>query len=275
MLIFSKKDRKLAALEKELAALRKKESQLMEDAQKTTSPRWKADLEKKVPERIYHSLEITFTKAFFLVFTQGIGIIEKTYNRQSLEDTHCIQDYAVMVKGGQRELKQIKRNADRSGMTNTALTAVEGLGLGALGIGLPDIVLFIGILHKGVYETALSYGFSYDTPQEQHFILCMMEAALAKGSDFTVKNAKVDQMIEEMPQASDAELQVQIQKTGCAFAADMLLLKFVQGFPIIGILGGAMNPIYYHKVMRYVHLKYQKRYLMTLAHRKRLSLILH
>ena len=28
------------------------------------------------------------------------------------------------------------------------------MGLGLLGIGLPDIVLFVGMLLKGVYETA-------------------------------------------------------------------------------------------------------------------------
>ena len=89
-----------------------------------------------MPEKVYHSLEAAFSKAFSIVFTQGIGIIEHTYNRQSLEENYAVQDYAVMVKGGRRELKQVKRNAGRSGMGNTALTAVEGIGLGALGIGL-------------------------------------------------------------------------------------------------------------------------------------------
>lgn len=210
-----------------------------------------------------------------MVFTQGIGVIEKTYNRQNLEETHSVQDYAVQVRGGRKELKQVKRNAGRSGMANTALTTVEGIGLGALGIGLPDIVLFVGMLLKGIYETALSYGFSYDTPEERLFILRMMEAALTKGTAFATKNARVDCMIEEVPQVSEDELQAQIQKTGSAFSVDMLLLKFVQGFPIVGVLGGAANPVYYNKVMRYVQLKYQKRYLLTVAQRNGISLRFH
>ena len=233
---------------------------------------WKTDLEKKVPEKVYRSLETAFSKAFSVVFTQGVGVIEKTYNRQNLEETHSVQDYAVQVKGGRKELKQVKRNAGRSGLTNTALTTVEGIGLGALGIGLPDIVVFVGMLLKGVYETALSYGFAYDTPEERLFILRMMETALTKGPDFAVKNARVDGMIEEMPQTGEDELQAQIQKTGSAFAVDMLLLKFVQGFPLVGILGGAANPVYYNKVMRYVQLKYQKRYLLAVAQRNGYSL---
>ena len=45
------------------------------------------------------------------------------------------------------------------------------------------------------------------------------------------------------------------------FAVDMLLLKFIQGMPVVGFLGGAANPVYYRKVMQYVLLKYRKRYL--------------
>jgi len=272
MSIFIKKDKKRAALEKEYASVLKKETQLKQSAMKTTAPRWKTDLEKKVPEKVYRSLETAFSKAFSVVFTQGVGVIEKTYNRQNLEETHSVQDYAVQVKGGRKELKQVKRNAGRSGLTNTALTIVEGIGLGALGIGLPDIVVFVGMLLKGVYETALSYGFAYDTPEERLFILRMMETALTKGPDFAVKNARVDGMIEEMPQTGEDELQAQIQKTGSAFAVDMLLLKFVQGFPLVGILGGAANPVYYNKAMRYVQLKYQKRYLLAVAQRNGYSL---
>ena len=272
MVLFQKKDKKRAALEKEYAAVLKKETQLKQSAMKATAPRWKTDLEKKVPEKVYHSLEAAFSKAFSVVFTQGVGVIEKTYHRQNLEETYSVQDYAVQVKGGRKELKQVKRNAGRTGLANTVLTTVEGIGLGALGIGLPDIVVFVGMLLKGIYETALSYGFSYDTPEERLFILRMMEATLTKGHAFAVKNARVDGMIEEMPQAGDDEVLAQIQKTGSAFAVDMLLLKFVQGFPLVGVIGGAANPIYYNMVMRYVQLKYQKRYLLAVAQRSGISL---
>lgn len=43
---------------------------------------------------------------------------------------------------------------------------------------------------------------------------------------------------------------------------DMLLLKLIPGLPVVGILGGAANPVYYSKVMKYVQLKYRKRYLL-------------
>lgn len=43
------------------------------------------------------------------------------------------------------------------------------------------------------------------------------------------------------------------------------LLKFVQGLPIVGILGGAANPVYYRRVLRYVQLKYRKRWLWKIS----------
>ena len=38
---------------------------------------------------------------------------------------------------------------------------------------------------------------------------------------------------------------------------------------MVGLLGGAANPVYYNKVMRYVELKYRKRYLWRLLQREK------
>ena len=59
------------------------------------------------------------------------------------------------------------------------------------------------------------------------------------------------------------KLTEQIKNTADAFAMDMLLVKFIQGLPIAGILGGVSNPIYYKRIMNYVQLKYHKRYLLS------------
>jgi hypothetical protein len=55
----------------------------------------------------------------------------------------------------------------------------------------------------------------------------------------------------------------QLQHTSDAFAMDMLLMKFIQGLPIVGIVGGLANPVYYQRILNYVKLKYRKRYLLT------------
>lgn len=94
-----------------------------------------------------------------------------------------------------RSLRRVQGEARTGESRNLLLTTVEGIGLGALGIGLPDIVLFVGMLLKGIYETALRYGFSYDTPEERLWILKAMEASLTKGSGWLERNQAVDQIM--------------------------------------------------------------------------------
>ncbi len=224
---------------------------------------WKQAVESKIPEKVYAGLESAFCKGFSVVFHQGKVVIEKGFNKEKVKADHAIRDYAVQVKGGRKELKQMHKSAKQSDLLNMAVTTVEGIGLGALGIGMPDIVLFLGTLLKGIYETALNYGFDYESRQEQMLILKMMAAALSSGQDWVDRNQEIDEMISlETIGISEEVFQEQIQETASVFAMDMLILKFIQGLPIVGILGGAANPVYYNKVMKYVQLKYRKRYFL-------------
>lgn len=99
--------------------------------------------------------------------------------------------------------------------------------------------------------------------EEKIFILKMLETAMLTGEAWGIANEVVDAYIEQdvhgIPE--DDVVKQQIEKTANAFATDMLVTKFIQGLPIVGMLGGATNPVYYHKVMSYVQLKYRKRYL--------------
>lgn len=253
------------ALDKEWKRLKRQEEKLEAAAQEARPAGWKAQLAAKVPARTYESLEAAFGKAFGLVFSQGRVILEKGYDKEALLQDHEIRDYAVQLKGGRRELRHMHKSASKAANRNLAITTVEGIGLGALGIGLPDIVLFLSTLLKSVYETSLSYGFDYAAPSEQLLILKMMAAALSHGEERAALNRDVDRLLEIGGHPiAQAALDAQMRQTASVFALDMLLLKFLQGTPIVGIIGGAANPVYYRRVMSYVQLKYRKRYLMGL-----------
>lgn len=255
--------RRKAALTQELLAVEKQEKKMQRSALKAKPAAWKAELESRIPEKVYTGLESAFCKGFGLVFNQGRAIIEKGYNKEDIQADHSIRDFAVQVKGGRKELKQMHKSAKQADFLNLAVTAVEGVGLGALGIGMPDIVLFLGTLLKGVYETALNYGFDYESRQEQIFILKMMQTALSTGENWVTRNAEVDEMLTlEAVGITDEDFKQQMKETSSAFAMDMLLLKFIQGLPVVGIIGGAANPVYYSKVMKYVQMKYRKWYLL-------------
>ena len=255
--------RREAALTKELQTVEKQEKKMEQAALKAKPATWKKELESRIPEKVYAGLESAFCKGFGVVFDQGRVIIEKGYNKEDLQTDHAIRDFAVKLKGGRKELKQMHKSAKQSDLVNMAVTTVEGIGLGALGVGMPDIVLFLGNLLKGVYETALNYGFDYESRQEQLLILKMMQTALSSGESWVQRNAEVEEMLKlETVDITDDQFKQQTKETASAFAMDMLLLKFIQGLPVVGIIGGAANPIYYSKVMKYVHLKYRKRYLL-------------
>ena len=251
------------ALKKELGAVEKKEKKLQQAFVKAKQPAWKTAVGDKIPQKIYTGLESTFCKGFSLVFNQGRGIIEKSYNKENLKNDHSIRDYAVQIKGGRKELKALHKSARRADGMNLVITTAEGLALGALGVGMPDIVLFISTLLKGVYETVLNYGYDYDSPEEQYIILNMMSASLIAGQERIEWDEMIDGLIAEPPeQVSREVLEEQIRETASVFAMDMLLLKFIQGMPVVGLLGGVANPIYYKRVVKYVQLKYRKRYLL-------------
>jgi len=253
--------RKLA--NRELLKLRYQEQELEKAAMKAKPMGWKDLLEKNIPEKVYSGLEGAFCTGFSLVFQQGRKLIEKTYKKEALQRSHALRDWKVKTAGSRADLRGMDRSAKKSDNLNKAVTTAEGIALGALGVGLPDIVLFLTTLLKGIYETAIHYGFGYESRQEQYLILKMMSASLKSGNPWVWENKAVDKLLSsELPEISEEQFREQMRKTASDFAMDMLLLKFIQGMPVVGFLGGAANPVYYQKVLNYVQLKYKKRYLL-------------
>lgn len=257
------------ALRRELAAVEKQENKRLTRTQQKRKPLWKTELEKKVPRKVYTGLESAFCKGFELVFSQGRGLIEKSYDREGIQKDHAIRDFAVQIKGGKKELRQMHKSARKSDLRNLVVTTAEGVGLGALGIGMPDVVLFLSTVLKGVYETALHYGYDYTSSREQLLILKLLAASLSSGELFSQLDREVEALLPERDCAvTQEELQAQIRETASVFAMDMLVLKFIQGMPVVGIIGGMANPVYYRKIMGYVQLKYRKRYLLKLNEKR-------
>lgn len=250
-------------LNRERLHLNQEERKLREAAMKARPAGWKRELENRIPGKTYDGLVSAFSQGFSLVFKKGKKIIEVTYDKKSLKEQHQSRSEAA-AEGNRGALKQMRKSVRKSNSRNMTATTAEGIALGLLGVGLPDIVLFISTLLKGIYETALQYGFEYDTRREQYFILTMMKAALSTGSAWDRADREVESlMTQETIVVTEEALNTQIRQTAEQFAVDMLLLKFIQGMPVVGFLGGAANPVYYRRVMKYVQIKYRKRYLQN------------
>lgn len=273
MSLFFLPNRRAAALQKEWKLLLRREAALRQAAVRP-APGWKDALERKIPPKAAAGLRSAFAKAFGLVLDKGVAVIEKSYDKQTLQQDYALRDYAVQLKGGRKQLRAVRKGAAGAEPFNLALTTLEGVGLGVLGVGLPDLVLFLGMLFKGVYQTALQYGYDYTSPDEKLFVLAAMEGALAREEAFAHADAAVDALLTEpaLPQPTAQQLQAQLRSTADVFAVELLALKFIQGLPVAGVLGGAANPVYYHRVLQYVRLKYHKRWLLQTARQQGVQL---
>lgn len=213
-----------------------------------------------VPDKLQETLDKAFLKAFALIFEKGTGVIEKTYNREKKEQDFKIRAYSAEVRKNRKALRAFGKEAAAGKTINMAVSAVEGVGMGLLGLGLPDIPLFLGVLLKSIYEIALSYGFSYDSEEEHIFILKLVETALSHEDRLMEGNLALNQWIsEETPFGIGVE--EQMKRTAHALSMELLCLKFIQGLPVVGVLGGISDMVYQKKISDYAALKYQRRFL--------------
>lgn len=255
-------DSRQKALENELKYIKRCERDMQKQAMRADFP-WKKKIESRIPETAHRNLEKAFAKAFAIIFEKGVTVIEKSFDKDALMQEHAINNVNVDISQSRDELKNLRTKAAKSDAFKSLFTTVEGVGLGVFGIGLPDIVFFIGYILKGIYETSLKYGYDYDRPEERYLILKMMYAAIQKRESWVEADIEVDYDIENMVIPSEYDMNEQIEKTAEAFAIDMLAAKFIQGIPVVGVLGGLTNPYYYMKIMEYVRVKYHKRYLLA------------
>ena len=76
------------------------------------------------------------------------------------------------------------------------------------------------------------------------------------------KNAAVDQLLYKGELEVDEDmLGEQVETTSQALSEELLYMKFIQGLPLVGVIGGAGDAICLKRVTDYASLKYQKRFL--------------
>ena len=251
-------------IRKNLKKIQQKEEKILQKNGENLLKTITGKIENKIPDGLYEKLQQAFYMGFKTVFEKGGILIEKTYDRTELEIHHRVYDQSFDLLDKKKSLKGLNKLAGKNNLRNLGMTAVEGSGLGLLGIGLPDIPVFIGVVLKSVYEISLSYGYDYREEDEQYFILRLMEAALAPDEEKEEASKQVDRLIgyytKQMPVGYD--LDYQMKQTADRFAADLLCLKFIQGLPVVGVIGGPVNMAYCKKISDYAMLKYQKRYLI-------------
>ena len=252
---------KKTPLEKEWEKLMKEERKFLLSRAEKKDTFLNQKLEQLVPEKLQSTLDTAFAKAFGVVFEKGTGVIEKTYNKGKMEQDFQINQFTSDIKKDARSLKKFSKKAKQSGKVNLLVSGAAGVGMGVLGVGIPDIPVFIGMVLKSVYEIALSYGYRYDTPEEQYYILLLIETAVSRGRELIERNQEIDEYIKkgQMPEPYNRETQIKL--TSAMLSKELLYMKFLQGVPVVGAVGGAYDMVYLKQITEYANMKYKRRFL--------------
>lgn len=220
-------------------------------------------VEEKIPPKLEASLKTAFLKSFTLVFDKGLPYIEKTINDNKIKAQHKQNNEAVENHTSQRHFRKMKHSAGQGALLNQSLSALEGGALGLLGIGIPDIPIFIAMILRTLSEIAGHFGYHDKSDAEKSYMLLLISGAMTKGA----RQAEYDKKIIKLGQQIDAydavalDLTDYMEDTSALLSTILLTTKFIQGLPIVGIIGGLANPFILNKISVYAELKYQKRYL--------------
>ena len=256
MIFVKKKD----LWETELQKIEKQEERFLNKRADKKETHLNQFLSEKIPGKVQETLNTAFAKAFTLIFEKGTGVIEKTYNRENMEKNFEINRYAAKLKESKKELRAFSKNASDSGIKNIVLSAVSGIGMGALGVGLPDIPVFTAILLKSIYEIALSYGFAYESEEERYFILLLIQGAVSYGDEMIAVNDQANVYIETGKLPDNYIQSEMIGQTARCLSKELLYMKFLQGIPIAGVIGGVHDVVYTKRIVEYAKLKYSRRF---------------
>lgn len=253
---------KKTPFEREWEDLEKKETKFLKSREEKQDSLLSQKLGEKIPEKLQSTLDVAFEKAFGVVFDRGTTIIEKTYKKEELENEYKINAYADELRKTKKTLSKFSKKAAGRGRVNLLLSGAAGVGMGVVGVGIPDIPVFTGMILKSIYEIALSYGFEYESEKERAFILMLIEGAVSYGDQIQQIDEKVNHYIDSGQLPTDYKQEAQIKAAAATLSKELLYMKFLQGIPVVGAVGGFYDAIYMKRITEYANLKYRRRFLL-------------
>lgn len=219
-------------------------------------------IEAHVPEKFIDTLQAAFEKAVVFVFEKGGGVVMGKRRREDRREAYQVRSYAADLRESRENLRAFSRDAARAGRGSMLLSGAAGMGMGLLGMTLPDIPLVTALLLKCVYEVAESLGFSCSEEQEQIYALRVIETALSYGEELEQGNRDLETFAQTGAWPETVGRKSQIRATARRLAETMLYGKAIQNIPLAGVAGGAGDLLCLRRVRRYAVVKYEKRFLL-------------
>jgi len=221
-------------------------------------------LREKIPNTLRASLEFAFEKAFSLLFSpEGERFLEHTFSKKKLDAQAGLWQAPLSPAQARKALRDMERTAALTRPLETAAAGVEGVALGLLGVGLPDIPVLLAWLLRSLYQDAARYGFSPDSDGERVYLLLLLQGALSGGEERRALSLQADRLGRALDHgwACEVSLPAQLRKSAALLSDRLLVVKFIQGLPLVGAAGGLSNLSISAAVSEYGGMKYKKRFL--------------
>lgn len=260
---------KLIAINYELRDCRRQEEKLL-----YADPVWKQALSKgaqpareklneKIPEKLEDTLNTAFVAAFKMVFQEGKTLIKKTYDDDVLKKEYVEKRMSAQTKGDRSLIQRLRKPGEKRYLKSLGVATTEGVGLGLLGIGLPDIPILIGNMIRTCSVSAQSHGLDADRVDEQVYMLRLIRLAAMPMEERKDCNSALDALGNAIDAGRNAQLDLQseMQETADRLSMTMLFSRFVMGLPIVGVAGGLYNPMIISQLHRLAEVKYESRLL--------------
>lgn len=248
--------------EQEFRAVWRREERFLQQYEDPSESILDQKIAEHVPEKLIDTLRAAFEKAVGLVFEKGSGVVMGEARREDRRQTYQVNEYAANLRETRKSLRAFSREASRAGQGSVLLSGAAGVGMGLLGVMLPDIPLVTAMLMKCVYETAESFGFPCTEDRERIYALRVMETALSYGEELERGGRALETYAQTGAWPEPVRLEDQIRATARRLAETLLYGKALQNIPVAGAVGGAGDLVCLRRVRRYAAIKYEKRFLL-------------
>lgn len=228
----------------------------------------KSKVEDKIPEKLAGTINKAFEKGFYYIFAKGTSIIEKSYDVNEIKIEADVNKYRLSKEISSKNLRIIDKGVNQGKVISQGITAVEGSALGFLGVGMPDIPIFISVILRMIYEISLKYGFDYDNDREKVFILNIICFGISDADNREKYSKSCDKIVNlidnNINSGVNLDLDSMIKETSKNLVNTLLVSKFIQGIPFVGTVGGAVNYMVLSNISKAAKMKYKKRFINKL-----------
>lgn len=220
-------------------------------------------IKDKLPQKVFMTTEAVFESAFDFIFDEGLDLIEKTYSKEKILNEYIENKNNFNKEKTLKNLRKFDNCLKSSNAISIISTGIKSTALGIVGVGMPDIPIFIAEILRVIYKTALSYGYRYENDREKIYILSIIAFSISYGEDRVLYSKLCDDIAKCIDNKTDIKVSLKDmeEKVSGILAKRICGVKVVQGIMILGALSSVSNVSIMNDVSYGAFLKYKKRFL--------------